>query len=49
MKVRNSDDLAWVQRKRKMRQVLGAFGLLDYVPARFRMMSILNLIDLLFL
>jgi hypothetical protein len=30
MKVRDSDVLAWVRGQRKMSQVLGAFGLLDF-------------------
>jgi hypothetical protein len=30
MKVRDSDVLAWVGGQRKMSQVLGAFGLLDF-------------------
>jgi hypothetical protein len=30
MKVRDSDVLLWVRGQRKMSQVLGAFGLLDF-------------------
>jgi hypothetical protein len=30
MKVRDSDVLAWVRGQRKMSQVLGALGLLDF-------------------
>jgi hypothetical protein len=30
MKVSDSDVLAWVQGQRKMNQVLGTFGLLDF-------------------
>jgi hypothetical protein len=31
MKVRDSDVLAWVQGQRKISQVLGALGLLDFI------------------
>jgi hypothetical protein len=31
MKVRDSDVLAWVWGQRKMNEVLGAFGLLDFI------------------
>jgi hypothetical protein len=31
MKVRDSDVLAWVRGHRKISQVLGAFGLLDFI------------------
>jgi hypothetical protein len=34
MKVRDSDVLAWVRGQRKMGQVLGAFGLLDFTTLR---------------
>jgi hypothetical protein len=34
MKVRDSDVLAWVRGQRKMSQVLGAFGLLDFTMLR---------------
>jgi hypothetical protein len=34
MKVRDSDFIAWVQGQRKLRQVLGAFGLLDFTMLR---------------
>jgi hypothetical protein len=30
MKIRDSDVLVWVRGQRKMRQVLGVFGLLDF-------------------
>jgi hypothetical protein len=35
MKVRNFDVLAWVRGQRKMSQVLGAFGLLNFTMLRF--------------
>jgi hypothetical protein len=34
MKVRDSDVLAWVQGQRKMSEVLGAFGLLNFTILR---------------
>jgi hypothetical protein len=34
VKVRDSDVLAWVRGQRKMSQVLGAFGLLDFTIFR---------------
>jgi hypothetical protein len=34
MKVRDSDVLAWVQGKRKMSKILGAFGVLDVTMLR---------------
>jgi hypothetical protein len=34
MKVRDSDVLAWVRRQRKMSQLLGASGLLDFTILR---------------
>jgi hypothetical protein len=34
MKVRDSDVLAWVRGQRKMSQVVGAFGLLNFAMLR---------------
>jgi hypothetical protein len=51
MKVRDSDFLVWVWGQRKMSQVQGTFGLLDFTifMARSCLAHVLKLMNLLFI